>query len=622
LERTTEEAMVREMEEHLLRIERDARGSVRRELEMLFLLAVEREELAVVGYGGADVQARIARLDGPPEVRAIVGRALSWASRDERSHAVLAQGLLMETGRLVLRATTLGADLGGLIAGWSAAVLQHTTPRSAPVSRLIAGAIAIVGRHAGKVPKTAEGALRAGPFRDFCGFQVGAEQTAALSWDRIAERLLRLPGGAPFSQIAAKIASDERKHERVLRVLRDAFDEHDVFRAELDAEGLGRALSDVDRAFVRAPMVAQDGPHAGRVYVRASAPAREADPQALAALFDETVVATGLLDAVLAGAPPAPKIAIKTSFMMAYDRRDPSPSVDLLLAEALARRLRERGASDVAFLEAGNHYDRFFEGRSVEAVARYLGFQSPLFRLVDVGADQVEHTYPRGVGQSSVSRTWRDADVRIVLGKMRTNPTWLVHLSLHTLESLGRRIDEMLFHDRHADLVAGLMMLIDAFPPDLSLLDATHHVPDGVVGILGDPTPCHPGRLYASLDPLALDFVAARHMGIASVPRGNALAAALDWFEDPRPHLVVDGPDSRIETLDSPQRNDLSVLLTSVAYPVYLLGERGSWWVPRMDPSAFPPKRATLTQRLLRPLLRTVFGFGRPPALPRGSGAG
>ena len=172
-----EEAMVVEMKAHLVRIERDARGNLRRELEQLFLLAVEREELAVVGYGGADVQARIARLNAPLEVRSVVAHALKWASRDERSHAVLAQGLLMQTGRIVLCATTLCADLGGLVAGWSAAVLQHTTPRSAPLSRFVASAVAFVGRHAGKVPKTAERALRAGSFRDFCTFQVGRPPT-------------------------------------------------------------------------------------------------------------------------------------------------------------------------------------------------------------------------------------------------------------------------------------------------------------------------------------------------------------------------------------------------------------------------------------------------------------
>ncbi len=297
--------------------------------------------------------------------------------------------------------------------------------------------------------------------------------------------MARLESATEFSAIARKIAADERKHERVLRVLRDAFDDGDVVRVDLDAEKLERVLLEIDRAFVSNPVGRGRDAGGPRVIVRASERARTGAADAIETLLDDTLIATGLLDDIFRSAPSAPKIAIKTTFMMAYDRADPSPHVDLSLAVSLARLLRDRGASDVAYLEATNHYDLFFGRRSVEEVARYIGFQSPLFRVVDVGGEQVNHAFPRGFGQSSVSHTWRDADVRVVLGKMRTNPAWLVHLSLNTLESLGRRIDEMLFHDRNVDLSAGLMMLIDAFPPDLALLDATHHVPHGVTGILG-----------------------------------------------------------------------------------------------------------------------------------------
>jgi hypothetical protein len=248
-------------------------------------------------------------------------------------------------------------------------------------------------------------------------------------------------------------------------------------------------------------------------------------------------------------------------------------------------------------------------------VARYAGFTSDAYRVVDAQADQVPHAFRRGVGQQSIARAWRDADVRIVFGKMRTHPSWLVHLTLNTLESLGRRVDELIFHDREADLSSGLMMLLDAFPPHLALLDATHHVPDGLTGILGDPTPAHPGRLYASRDPLALDLVAARHMGLERFPHASALAHALDWFDDPRVNTRVDGQDTPIANFSSPHRNDLTVLLSALAYPVYLLGgERGSLWVPTMDPEAFPPSgNASLFARMVRPVLRALFGFGRPP---------
>jgi uncharacterized protein (DUF362 family) len=345
------------------------------------------------------------------------------------------------------------------------------------------------------------------------------------------------------------------------------------------------------------------------VTVREDDRAKTGDGEALRALLRASLRDSKLLDGWAGG-----RVAIKTMFMMAYDQRDPSPHVDLVLVEELARVLREHGATDVAYLEAPNHYDRFFAQRTVAEVARYLGFDSTSYRVVDAAGDQVPFSFRRGLGQDSVSRTWKEADLRIVFGKMRSHPSWLVHLTTSALESLGRRVDELLFHDRRADLASGAMMMLDAFPPHLALLDATHHVPDGLTGILGDPRPSHPGRIYAASDALALDLVAARHMGIERLPRDNALSLAIDWFDDPRPSLTVDGPDTRIRDFKSPHRNDLTVLMSALAYPVYVFGgDRGNLWLPAMDPEAFPLlSRPTLLERLLRPTLRTLFGFGVP----------
>ncbi len=206
--------------------------------------------------------------------------------------------------------------------------------------------------------------------------------------------------------------------------------------------------------------------------------------------------------------------------------------------------------------------------------------------------------------------------MRVTFGKMRTYPSWLVHLTMTSLESLGRRVDELIFRERHAELMTGMMMLIDAFPPHLGLLDATHHVPQGLTGLLGDAYPSHPGRLYAARDPLALDLVAARHMGIARFPKNIALALALDWFDDPRPRTTVDGTDAPIAGFLSPHRNDATVFLSAMAYPAYVLGDnRGSFFVPLMDPGAFPLRaRPGLPLRVVRARLRAVLRFGSPPA--------
>jgi uncharacterized protein (DUF362 family) len=612
--------MVREMKEHLERFAQASGGDVRRELESLYLLALEREKLAAIGYGGAGVQARVRGLGADDEVRLIVSHALRWAAEDERSHAVLARGLLVRTGRFLTVLATFAAYCGGLVAGWSAAVLHHTTFRRAPLSNALARVAVLFGRLGGKVPETAAAALKHQSFSSFCRFQVGAERTAVLSWDHIGALLERLPDGERLSLTARRIADDERKHERFLGVLLEAFDDQDQLRQGHDAQSLRAALAQIDASFIPGQERVAQRTHVGGggvVHVREDEAAARGDAEALEGLLEATLDATTL--APLLSRRPGSRVAIKTTFMTAYDRRDPSSHVDLHLAEGLARWLRERGASDVAYLEAPNHYDLFFSGRSVTEVARYLGFESESYRVVDTSTDQVPFTFRRGTAQDTVSATWRDADVRLVFAKMRSHPSMLVHLTTHAVESLGRRIDELLFHDRQADVETGAMMMLDALPPALVILDATHHVPDGLTGILGDPTPSHPGRIYASEDPLALDLVAARHMGIHRFPEQHALSVAFDWFDDPARDVVVDGPDSRIPGFKSPHRNDATVLLSALAYPVYAFGgDRGNLWVPRMDPDAFPLKRRkTLSETLIRPLLRFLFGFGVPPRSAR-----
>jgi uncharacterized protein (DUF362 family) len=614
-----DELMEAEISEHLEAIHRGARGNSRRELDELYLLAVERETLAVVGYGGDGIAQRVGRLAVEPGLRGVVGRALRWASREERGHVILARSLLARSGGLRVRIRAFMADVAGLVAGWAAAILQHTTFWRAPLSQLAARVVTALGRVVGKVPRSAAKELRSRSFAEFCRFQAAAELTAVISWQRIAALLLA-EGAATtsYAAIAQRIADDERRHRAVLQVLLDTFGDDDQLRTAQSASDLGAAIRVVDPSFVASSARGKDE-HVGRggaVFVRESEAARTGDRAAVRRLLRETLVATGLLDAVFASAPAHPRVAVKTMFMMTYDRRDPSPHVDVGLAEELALLLREYGASEVVYLESPNHYDRFYEGRSVAEVARYLGLESEHFWVVDVSADQVEHAFDRGFGQASISRTWRDADVTIAFGKMRTHPSWLVHLTMACLESLGRRIDEMIFRDREVELITGAMMLLDAAPPDLSLLDATHHVPDGLTGILGDPKPCHPGRLYAARDPLALDLVAARHMGVHVFPRSTSLSLALDWFDDPRSTTVVDGVDLAIDRLMSPHRNDLTVFLSALSYQAYLFGDNaGSFWMPVMDPAAFPARGApSIAVRLIRPVLRTLFGFGRPPA--------
>jgi len=92
----------------------------------------------------------------------------------------------------------------------------------------------------------------------------------------------------------------------------------------------------------------------------------------------------------------------------------------------------------------------------------------------------------------------------------------------------GGRCDEFLFVERQAHRETALMMLLDAFPRTLPT-GCVRTSADGLIGIMGCPYPKSPKRLYASEDALALDLVAARHMGVSD-PIEQIFARACHWF--------------------------------------------------------------------------------------------
>src|SRR5262249_38775636 len=161
------------------------------------------------------------------------------------------------------------------------------------------------------------------------------------------------------------------------------------------------------------------------------------------------------------------------------------------------------------------------------------GMLSPEYPVVDLSEEQVPHTYGRGMAQYSVGRTWKEADFRITFGKMRSHPLEHVHLTVANMEAMGSRCDEFLFTERQAHRDAAIMTLINDFPPHFAILDAYERAPDGILGVLGSPHPQKPYRLYAGADAIAVDCVAARHMGVKDRTQSAILRMAFHWFGNP-----------------------------------------------------------------------------------------
>jgi uncharacterized protein (DUF362 family) len=593
-------------------------GRPRDHMVRLCLLALEREELVSIAYREEHIAARLAKMPLSEDVRHIIRHALMWAWKDEEMHAIYIRGAIFRLGSRRLRATAFARQLAGCLGGWSSSVLQHLRWKEAPLSRFLASTLTTLGSLTGQVPEDVKKFLDYGTFRDFCQFNVDAERTAEACWkamSQLAQEVSQLPPRS--AEDFRRVRQDELNHEQIFSIVAEALDEQDRMRPGESAASLMQKISAVGEFFVPHRERAGSSPlgKGGKVWVEqvpASANKREA--------FRRFLETTGLAQALdqrrneLRKTQGEITVAIKAAFMLGYHRDDLSPLTDPQLLEELAIFLRSCGCGDIAIGEGCNLYDTFYRNRAVRDVASYFGLNSPYYRIVDFTEEQTPHMYARGFGSSSVAETWKNADFRITFGKMRSHPVEMVYLCLGNMEGTGPRNDEFLFPERQAHRETSVMMILTDFPPDYALLDAFENAPDRILGVIGSPRPRHPRRFYAGHDTIAVDIVAASHVGLPHALKGNFLRAAIHWFGNPSATTQVIGCNEPIAEWKSPYHNDISSLLSLIAYPVFQFGSgRGSLFLPEMDEKAFPfLQRAGLLTQMGRKAIRTLLGFKKP----------
>ena len=590
----------------------------RREMLHLFLLALEREEIVSVGYREEAIARRLASMPIAADVKEVIRHALIWTWKDEEMHSIYIRGALLRLGNSRLKLTAYARQLAGGIGGWSTSVLMHVRWRDAPLSRSLAWMATAAGSLMGNIPKPVRAHLEYSSFRDFCAFNVDAERTAKTCWSRIRALAANEPDlPAQLHADFARIEADEERHGRIFQLFCDAFDDGDHLVEGHDASTLSRELAGIGEEFLPRglrPHTAAEHPlgSGGDVHVL-----QGATPGDKHASFATLLGTSRLLDAIDARAQQLGKrrgemvVAIKPTFMLGYRRSDKSVVSDPELLKQLARFLRDAGCRDVLAIESPNIYDEFFQRRSVRSVAAYFGFESPSYRLIDASEEQVEHRFARGMAQNTVSRSWRDADFRISFGKMRSHPVELAYLTVANVEWLGARCDQFLFCERQAQRETAIMMLLDSCPPHFAILEAWSEVPDGLVGVMGCARPRSPLRFYAARDAIALDRVAARHMGIGDARQSSILRAAFHWFGASDAQPTVIGCDDPVRPWKGPYDNEVSTLLSLVSYPVYVVGSgRGKLFVPQMDEEAFPPTgRPSLPLRVSRRAVQSMIGL-------------
>jgi uncharacterized protein (DUF362 family) len=593
-------------------------GRPRDELIGLCLMALEREELVTVGYRDDLMNRRLAEMPLSEPVRELIRQALIWAWRDEEMHTVYIRGALLKVGNPLLRWKTFGQQLAGLVGGWAGSVRQHVPWSSAPFSYAIATGVTWLGTLTGKVPDDVRQHLNYGPFRDFCIFNVDAEKTASLCYQRMIALAQETPElGRELEKDFVRVQNDEDRHARIFEIIAGALDEQNRLVPQESVEMLIAKITDVGEYFLpralRQKSVSQNKiGSGGRVWAFQGEHAEE-KLNVFRRLLEQSELAERLRRRTVEVEKSAAelRIVVKPTFMLGYHSKDCSIITDPDLLHELGKFLRERGYGNAVLVESANIYDRFFQSRGVRDVAAYFGMEACGMPIASASDDQVAYTYMRGMAQSTISQTWKEADFRISFGKMRSHPIEMAYLTIGNLEWMGGRCDEFLFVERQAHRETALMMLLDAFPPDFALLDAYDQAADGLIGIMGCTHPKSPKRVYASEDALALDLVAARHMGVRNPHRTNILRAACHWFADPSMRIEIIGTDESLRDWKGPYDTEFSTLLSAVAYPVYVFGSgRGSLFVPEMDESAFPPlEPASFTRALLRKGLRNMLGL-------------
>jgi uncharacterized protein (DUF362 family) len=619
-----ERALLDDVQSLLLRWSSTYAGRPKAERQRLLLLALEREQIVAVAYREEAVAGRVSALAVEPEIRALIRQTLVWIWKDEQLHAEYIRGELLRAGGLRSDAVVYGRQLQGALSGWTSATSNHRDAHTAPFRAGAASVLVAVAGLTHQIPPLLQHELRYQTFHRYCELNVALEASAELAY----RRLIEVTPAQTERRTIDRIRQDEACHAAAFRVLAAALTSEDLLAQGCSTTSLIRDLGSISPWFVPASLRSSDGsisergpsgPRRGgadrRTFgSRCTVVARQAsdDHAKLGTLYD--CLDSGGLAGLASGARTA---AVRVSFMLGYHREDRSNVNDPELVDGLARYLHDHGVRDVAVLEAPTVYGNDYAHRSVPEVARYFGFDSSAYRVVDIGADLRPFTYQRGFVQHAISATWMDADLRIIMPKLRTDPTEFAHLGLSTLEGSTGAIDATFYAGRQVDFRSATMMLLDVAPPDFEVVDGWAPVAQGPFGVMGCDQPADVRCLYAGADALSVDEAVLHDLGIEDPREAPIVRLVYHWFGLPTAPVSRDGARPALgRELRGAHASRLLRALGAAGYPIYVyLSGGGQLFVPAIDTQAFPPLHPVAgPARVVQWVTQRAFGL-RPPAI-------
>ena len=189
------------------------------------------------------------------------------------------------------------------------------------------------------------------------------------------------------------------------------------------------------------------------------------------------------------------------------------------LVEALIDLLHDRGHINVAVAGSMDSSALWAANRELYPLADLLGYRfvtpsGHAYDLVDLAEDLHEDPFPLAsvLHGSGLSRAWRDADVRVVFGKNRTDEEAAYALCLDTLLGALPLPDKTLHYRRRRHPGDVVSALLDAAPVHFALIDAVVRA-HGASGARA-PVPIETGVVIAASDIVLADYVGALKMGL------------------------------------------------------------------------------------------------------------
>lgn len=297
---------------------------------------------------------------------------------------------------------------------------------------------------------------------------------------------------------------------------------------------------------------------------------------------DASASPSGLLRLALTDLRRGPSAANDRAVILvdfAAFRLDSPAVVAIGLVEALIDLLAEEGWRDIAIVSTQDSAATWLENRGVATLADLLGYQ---YMTPSGAAYDIVDLAETGDTAAGICGYWRDAALRIVLAKCRTDQQDTVALCANTLLYALPRTDKDYHYRLRMEPSQALLPLLTTCPPQLAIVDAWEIVHGS--GGLQAPVRLPAHAIIAGDDVLAVDCATTLKMG-ADPLASPVLADLIGALGQPAladcagslarfPGLRL--PD--VQVVDSTRRRNRSPTLARLVTP----------WLQQVDTDIFP----------------------------------